>query len=105
MNKEFSSLDESAKKNQMESVTPYKVAVVVFIKIYCTDTRIKGKYFKYFWKKIFGSIHLKICIEVIAEKRDFCVAALKLIQVTLKNSWYCIWNKNLFVTFYFSHQI
>jgi hypothetical protein len=43
MNKEFLSFDGSVKKNQRESLSPYKIAVVLFIKIYCSDTMSRGK--------------------------------------------------------------
>lgn len=45
MNKEYLNLDGSGKKSQRESLTPYKVAVVIFIKIY-TGSSIakKSKY-------------------------------------------------------------
>lgn len=42
MNKEYSSLDGSVKKSQRESLTPYKVAVVMFIKMYA-DTKATEK--------------------------------------------------------------
>ncbi|KAJ8667297.1 hypothetical protein QAD02_008959 [Eretmocerus hayati] len=58
MNKEFSSIDGSVKKHQRESVTPYKIAVLIFIKNYCIVPKT----------------------DAIKEKKDFCIVSLKLIQ-------------------------
>ena len=38
MNKEVLSIDGTAKKTQRETLTPYKIAIVMFINIYCDET-------------------------------------------------------------------
>ncbi|XP_011865096.1 PREDICTED: anaphase-promoting complex subunit 5 isoform X2 [Vollenhovia emeryi] len=57
MSKEFVTVDGNVRKIQRESLTPYKVATVILIKEYCNDTTRE-----------------------IAERRNFCLASLKLIQ-------------------------
>ncbi|XP_018347045.1 PREDICTED: anaphase-promoting complex subunit 5 isoform X2 [Trachymyrmex septentrionalis] len=57
MSKEFVTVDGNMRKIQKETLTPYKVATVILIKEYCNDTT-----------------------KVIMERRNFCLASLKLIQ-------------------------
>ncbi|XP_043461028.1 anaphase-promoting complex subunit 5 [Leptopilina heterotoma] len=57
MNKEVLNIEGATKKSQRETLTPYKIAIVMFINIYCDES-----------------------VKVIVERRDFCIAALKLIQ-------------------------
>ncbi|KAG5328440.1 APC5 protein, partial [Acromyrmex charruanus] len=57
MSKEFVTVDGNVRKIQKETLTPYKVATVILIKEYCNDTT-----------------------KVIMERRNFCLASLKLIQ-------------------------
>lgn len=38
MFKEFVTVDGNVRKNQRETLTPYKVATVILIKEYCNDT-------------------------------------------------------------------
>ncbi|EZA49509.1 anaphase-promoting complex subunit 5 [Ooceraea biroi] len=57
MSKEFVTIDGNVKKIQKENLTPYKVATVILIREYCNEAT-----------------------KVIMERRDFCLASLKLIQ-------------------------
>ncbi|XP_053994438.1 anaphase-promoting complex subunit 5 [Hylaeus volcanicus] len=57
MSTDFMNIDGNIKRVQKETLTPYKVATVILIKEYCNETT-----------------------KVIIERRDFCLAALKLIQ-------------------------
>ncbi|KAK0177690.1 hypothetical protein PV328_001718 [Microctonus aethiopoides] len=57
MFKEFSNVEENTHKSQKETLTPYKIAVILLIKSYCLPNR-----------------------KNLTERRDFCVVALKLIQ-------------------------
>ncbi|XP_039305649.1 anaphase-promoting complex subunit 5 isoform X2 [Solenopsis invicta] len=57
MSKEFVTVDGNVRKIQKETLTPYKVATVILIKEYCNDTTRE-----------------------FAERRNFCLASLKLIQ-------------------------
>lgn len=57
MSKDFVTVDGNVKKIQKESLTSYKVATAILIKVYCNETT-----------------------KAIVEKRDFCLASLKLIQ-------------------------
>ncbi|XP_012542546.1 anaphase-promoting complex subunit 5 [Monomorium pharaonis] len=57
MSKEFVTVDGNVRKIQKETLTPYKVATVILIKEYCNDTTRE-----------------------ITERRNFCLASLKLIQ-------------------------
>lgn len=57
MFKEFVTVDGNVRKNQRETLTPYKVATVILIKEYCNDTT-----------------------KVTMERHNFCLASLKLIQ-------------------------
>lgn len=57
MSKEFVTVDGNVRKIQKETLTPYKVATVILIKEYCNDTT-----------------------KVIMERRNFCLASLKLTQ-------------------------
>ncbi|XP_014222514.1 anaphase-promoting complex subunit 5 [Trichogramma pretiosum] len=84
MNKEFANIDGSAKKTQKESLTPYKVAVLMFIKLYCNETN-----------------------KTVIERRDFCVASLKLIQSPdlNKKSLFKIIDSSDFILQRLSHQL
>ncbi|XP_011643849.1 anaphase-promoting complex subunit 5 [Pogonomyrmex barbatus] len=57
MSKEFVTVDGNVRKIQKETLTPYKVATVILIKEYCNDND-----------------------KEIMERRNFCLASLKLIQ-------------------------
>ncbi|XP_032683400.1 anaphase-promoting complex subunit 5 isoform X2 [Odontomachus brunneus] len=57
MSKEFVTVDGNVKKIQKENLTPYKIATVILIREYCNETT-----------------------KAIVERRDFCLASLKLIQ-------------------------
>ncbi|XP_011251968.2 anaphase-promoting complex subunit 5 isoform X1 [Camponotus floridanus] len=57
MSKDFVTVDGNVKKIQKENLTSYKVATVILIKVYCNETT-----------------------KAIVERRDFCLASLKLIQ-------------------------
>lgn len=57
MSKEFVTVDGNVKKIQKENLTPYKVATVILIREYCNEAT-----------------------KAIVERRDFCLASLKLIQ-------------------------
>lgn len=57
MSKELVNIDGNPKRIQKENLTPYKVAIVMLIKEYCNETR-----------------------KAIVQRRDFCLAAVKLIQ-------------------------
>nr|XP_031826496.1 anaphase-promoting complex subunit 5 [Nomia melanderi] len=57
MSTDFLNIDGNIKRVQKESLTPYKIATVILIKEYCNETT-----------------------KAIVERRDFCLAALKLIQ-------------------------
>lgn len=80
MNKD---IDSVTKKSQRETLTPYKIAIVMFVNIYC-DESVKGNNNSFVL--IIIIIYLlnveTIFLTVIVERRDFCIAALKLIQVT-----------------------
>ncbi|KAL2712791.1 anaphase-promoting complex subunit 5 [Vespula squamosa] len=57
MSKELINIDGNVKRIQKENLTPYKVAIVMLIKEYCNESR-----------------------KAIVVRRDFCLAAVKLIQ-------------------------
>ena len=57
MSTDFMNIDGNIKRVQKETLTPYKIATVILIKEYCNETT-----------------------KAIVERRDFCLAALKLIQ-------------------------
>ncbi|KMQ90055.1 anaphase-promoting complex subunit 5-like protein [Lasius niger] len=57
MSKDFVTVDGNVKKIQRENLTSYKVATVILIKVYCNEPT-----------------------KAIVERRDFCLASLKLIQ-------------------------
>lgn len=57
MTTDLTNIDGNIKRIQKETVTPYKVATVILIKEYCNEAT-----------------------KAIFERRDFCVASLKLIQ-------------------------
>ncbi|XP_076645488.1 anaphase promoting complex subunit 5 ida isoform X1 [Halictus rubicundus] len=57
MSTDFLNIDGNIKRIQKETLTPYKIATVILIKEYCNETT-----------------------KAIVERRDFCLAALKLIQ-------------------------
>ncbi|XP_015517721.1 anaphase-promoting complex subunit 5 [Neodiprion pinetum] len=57
MNKDLLNIGTNVKKCQKETLTPYKIAVVMLIREYCNEPT-----------------------KAIIERRDFCVLALKLIQ-------------------------
>ncbi|XP_035723802.1 anaphase-promoting complex subunit 5-like [Vespa mandarinia] len=57
MSKELVNIDGNVKRVQKENLTPYKVAIVMLIKEYCNESR-----------------------KAIVVRRDFCLAAVKLIQ-------------------------
>lgn len=38
MNKEVLNIEGAAKKSQRETLTPYKIAIVMFINIYCDES-------------------------------------------------------------------
>ncbi|XP_034191300.1 anaphase promoting complex subunit 5 ida [Osmia lignaria lignaria] len=57
MSVDLMNIDGNIKRVQKETLTPYKVATVILIKEYCNETT-----------------------KAIVERRDFCLAALKLIQ-------------------------
>ncbi|XP_017876328.1 anaphase-promoting complex subunit 5 [Ceratina calcarata] len=57
MSTDLMNIDGNIKRVQKETLTPYKIATVILIQEYCIETT-----------------------KAIAERRDFCLAALKLIQ-------------------------
>lgn len=79
--KDMFNFDGNIRKIKREPLTPYKIAVVGLIKIFCNDKR-KGSFLRYlqFAFKKFATNNLNIFTD-IAERRDFCIASLKLIQV------------------------
>lgn len=48
MNKEVLNIEGATKKSQRETLTPYKIAIVMFVNIYC-DENGKGKLFLYYY--------------------------------------------------------
>ena len=83
MNKEVLNIEGAAKKTQRETLTPYKIAIVMFVNIYCDETTKGEQYYPLYFKFYSYLFNANFFLTEIVERRDFCIAALKLIQVII----------------------